>query len=550
MLFQIIIVTLIILATLYWAWQGVFSCALMLVSVVFASCAAIGWYEELVPLAAGYRPDYAQPVAFFLLFAFCFSALRWVGGILTPKNVRLPKLIDLGISFPLAFLTAMMSFGTLVIAVEMLPTYQKIFGYDRYPNGLAKDPVSLWIPADGFVQWVWKETSGGSLGGSETFASVHPDLDRELYGNRHVVQFGSHPEVLPSLLEVPATYVIKEPAAIRKIGIMLNGDQPQKIIVVRSEIHKGDHAPQLSCDNDAFYRVTPAEVRMITTKPAAQYNPIGYMDDGTVFTPLDLDLGHIVDDYFPGESVTTHDWVFAIPAEAEPRYFEEKTLARQDLAAAVVEAEEARPNVLIASSKGYPPRDYLKDLPSVQVVVKHSFGEATDQPVTNQDLYLLRPVIVKRRIRSEIDDCYALLEQAHGPARESNLNIYRTMKVQWDDDHLVPISQFLTLWFVSHETADPKADVNKAELEIQNKLLPIILDPEKHLLVWQSKTGADGKTPIKRIAPGGYVCIVWVTERAKDDFHFWATDINLPAATGEPLHIIKLDDASAYIRRK
>jgi hypothetical protein len=548
MLFQIIVLALIILATLYWAWQGVFSCTLMLVAAVFSSVAAIGGYEELTPLFAKFRPDYAQPVAFFLLFAFCFSLLRIVGGILAPKNVRLSKVIDLAVGFPLAFLTAIMSFGTMVIALEMVPTHQVMFGYDRYPNGLAKEPVQLWIPADQIVQWVWKQTSGGSLGGGESFASVHPDLDRELYGNRHVVTFGSHPEVSPELADVPAVFEVTEPADMKALQISPDPNTPQKLVVVRSQITKGGQAPHMSSDGDDYYRITPAEIRLITTTPlsgAQQFNPIGYLDKGTVFKPLDLDLGHLVDDYNPDGNLI-HDWVFMIPGDNEPKYFEEKSLTRKDVAAVL--AAESKPNTVVAGT-GYSPEDWKKFLPSLQVVVTHSYGEATDQPVAGRPFYLFKSTVTKRRIRSYIDECYDLLDKGNRMDKESWRSRMLPMKVQWDDDHPVPISDFLEFWLAMHETTSPKADVRHAEREIQDQILPILRDPEKHLLVWATSTGPDGKTPAEKIAPGGYVGVTWIIESSKDDLHFWHVDIVVPKVEGAPLIVKKFDDTNAYVRK-
>jgi hypothetical protein len=545
MIFQTIVLLLIILATLYWMWQGTLSCTLMLVSAVFASIAAAGWHESLEPLVARFRPDYARPICFFLLFLTCFLVVRHVGGMLAPKNVRLPKWIDLGVALPAAFVTAMMSIGTLVLAVEMVPTRQVILGYDRFPNGLASQPTPLWIPADGFVQWVWRQTSGGSLGGNESFVAAHPDLERELYGNRHVVVFGSAPVVPPELLKVPAAYVIADPAEIQARSIPANSDE--KVVIVRSQVAMGDISAARSCDGDSNYRITPAQVRLITVDDQPrQFNPIGYMVRGKTFKRMALDTDHFVDDYNPApDAKLIHDWVFAIPADAQPRYFDEKALARKDIA--VVLATETEPAVVVAG-KDYPPEAWEPAVPTIQVAVTHSYGEATDQPVVGQTFYLFEPVIVKRRIRAYIDQCWDLLEKSTGTDRQSNLNRFLPMKVGWDDNHLVPVNQFLELWFISHETRKAEDDVRSAENMLKNELVPIL--QREHLQVFTATTNFDGKIPPTPLSPGGYVGVIWVTEKAKNDFHFWAVAMDVPKASGPPNKIVyRFDDSNAYIRK-
>ena len=405
MLMQFILTCLIVLATLFWTWQGAYSAALMLLAALFASAMAIGVHEWFVPLLAQWRPDYARPLAFFLLFAFVFSVLRLTGGWVVPRRIRLPLWLDLSLGGAFGFLLSMIAFGTLLIGVEMLPGHQIIFGYDRYPQGFAKDvtttlhgaltvdatsltgadasvfpkqgpfsvmvdsedmvvnevngttftvtrgangstpaahadgsrivyapPVSrVWLPGRRTCAMDLCQFCGGSLGG-QPLDTVYPDLERELYGYRHVVTFGSNPVVPEALSEVPAVFVLKSPAAIGRLVLRkLVVNEDEELVVVRSQVTKGVTRPQVTQDADGYYRITPTQVRLVVSQgdQTSDFYPVGYLEKGQYFVPWQslfpqtspLDAAHLVQGYGTDKAdkaLIVNDWVFKIPATLRP----------------------------------------------------------------------------------------------------------------------------------------------------------------------------------------------------------------------------------------
>jgi len=574
---QLILLLLVVVGTLFWATRGALSAALMFGAALFASILAIGTYESFIPLFSRFRADFAAPVVFFLIFAFAFSVLRLAGGLIAPKNIRLPAWIDISAAVVLGFMTSMVAFGTLVIAVEMLPGYQVILNFDRFPNGLAREPAKFWIPADTFTRWTWSMMSGGSLLG-EPLTDTHPDLERELYGDRHVVTFGSYPVVPQDLLRVAAVYVLNKPEAIRQAGIPLAAPKPpapktepaagdagtgeapppvaeipQKVVIVRSVVARGTERPNSSEDLDHYYRITPAQVRLVANSGGlpAQYFPIGYMEDGKIFKDLPLDTGHLVLDYNSEKSEVINDWVFMVPADAEPRLFGEKQIARVAIGEAAASAT-TRPDVYVNAGALYPPLAFLKNLPALQVQVKHSFGQATDQPVVGQMVYVFRPAIIKRSLNSYphtyIDDAYELLNDYDPLSRQSQLNRFRDMKVAWGQDHFVPLEQFLDLMFTAHTRKDAREEVDRADHFINETIMPILLDPDRHLLVWKDVTDKDGKTAVKNIAPGQYLIVTWSIEQKQGVYHFWWHALDLAKKVEEPVTVVLLNDANAHKR--
>ncbi len=558
MLLQFILVMLIVLCTLYWTWQGAFSSAMMLIAALFGSALAMGVHESLIPYFIKFRPDFARPVMFFLVFAFACSGLRLLGGIVVSRRVKMPKWLDLSLGGVLGFLVAMVCFGTFMIGIEMLPGYQKILEYDRYPNGLAKEPERTWLRADDFVQWTWGQLNGGSLGGQSMLVD-HPDLDRELFGYRHVVTFGSNPVIPPDLLEVPAVYVLKASVALEKLfnnsvpnNLKLNGET-EKIVVVRSVVNKGVEWPNISCDKDNLYRITPAQVRLVTSEPQ-QYYPIGYMENGQYFKTMNLETGHVVWAYAGDKTAVVSDWVFKIPADAEPRYFEEKQARRNitELAAAASNAVMLD-TYSMATGNAYP-ADTMTG-PLIQISLRHNVGEATDQPVANQDVYLLRHTIIKRRVLTEMTLAYHKLEDSTilSPAQKLSYQTqFRDMAVATSPDADVAVLNFIRLMFVAHETSDSAEDARTMGFFIENTILPIIRNPDNNLVAWgptsegaRCITGADGKTPTKRVSPGSYTVLAW--SNPKGLFQLWVNDETIaqaapaPGAT-EPLKLIKLED--------
>jgi hypothetical protein len=162
--------------------------------------------------------------------------------------------------------------------------------------------------------------------------------------------------------------------------------------MVRTSISKGDKEPHISSDpgNDAYFRVSAAQVRLVTDK-LRQYYPIGYLEMGRKFVPMTLDRGHLVDDYV--NNAVVEDWVFQVQDDDKPSVIEVKQFGRKIFGEGDV---KAAPTPALASS-AYPQHPYLKDMGSITINMN-----LNGRKLTEAHAYVIKPGIKYSDIRSEI----------------------------------------------------------------------------------------------------------------------------------------------------
>jgi len=366
MLLQIIVALLIVASTAYLVSQGILSNLLLFVSVTFSSLLAMGLYEMVSPFLAGWRPDYANALSFFGIFVISSAILRVVTGVVIYDNIPLDKWIDRSGAGVIGFFTSLVAIGTLVIAMDMLPIYDDYLGFERFPAGVNAAASGLWIPADSLVTGLYKLASNGSMGGN-SFSAIHPDLSRELYGQRHGYYFTARLTVPADLVKVPAAFIYTDPAQIKSTFGDLHADSTH-ILVARTVIDHGTKDKNSAdAGNPEYFRAVPSEVRLLTSKQNSLY-PIGYMHRGTSFTPLDPVKGYVIHDYHETNNNVIIDWVFALSDDEDPRLLEMKEFARVDLQGALGTSKANTYKPLAMTD--YSPDGWLKDQAAVQVELK------------------------------------------------------------------------------------------------------------------------------------------------------------------------------------
>lgn len=396
MIFNVLIFLVIVLTTMYLATQGMVSSMIALVTAMFSSVLAMALMEPLQGIIGGFRPDYGRGVTFLLLFLFIFSATRIAGDIAVKKNITLNLWVNRGMGAFFGFFTALVVAGTIVIGIEMLPVSRILLGFDRYPSPGVMAAVdaegkpiagevtsrrsSIWFSPDGFVLALWNAASGRALGGNTSWDSVHPDITVEAYGYRYPVFPGSSRTAPHDLVKVLNAWSSSDPKEYSARGIPAQGGK--KVVMVRAEVQKGDKPPHATFDNDGFFRVTAAQVRLVTNE-GHQYYPIGNLFQGRQFESLPLSSGFIVDDYVSKTSANSaiQDWVFAIPEGETAAIFELKT-AREPNLAALMKQEPLAP-LRVAD---YPPRGYYKDLCTLTV----TFDPVNAEMLSGR-VYVLKP---------------------------------------------------------------------------------------------------------------------------------------------------------------
>ncbi len=517
MILQIIVLLFILLAALFLTTEGPLTAVLVFASAVFASALAMGIYEPVSHFFMGMRPGYARGAAFLLVFFVGFSVIRSLFDFLVRGDIDMPlwpAKITAGI---VGFFTGMIIIGSVVIGVEMLPLPTTILGFNRYPQGMtqqAGNSSGLWLAPDSFTIAIWNSLSGGAFGGSPSFAAVHPDISRELYGYRHTIQYSGHHALAPQLLKVLGE---GEPEHVLHLLGIPQPPAGRKIILIRSQVRHGSKPPAISSDG-GYLRLTPTEVRLVTAQ-GSQYYPIGYLKDGAQFRPLTLNTP-IVDDYrrVGGKHVVIQNWIFQVRRDQKPRYFEIKGSARVDLAAITL------PKSLAALPVAdYPQHPYANSTLAISLDagqgkgLVHCWIVRASTPKQHIEYALQnafhRLGIISRAIRKN-DAAWTKAENAvKGEPTPGEATMYRgqanmrmpdTASAPEDWELMIPI-------FLNSQVGKTTSDsLSRLKTYVKGTLLPLLKRDRTASL---SLVGAARQTI--HIAPGGYVLFAWRTSAAK-----------------------------------
>ncbi len=377
MLFTGFALLLVLIMMSYLASQGTLTALLGLVSAGFASLVAMAYFEPLQHFMAGWKPDFARGVTFLVLFLGTYLVCKLISDAAIPKNIRLPKAVDRGVGAVFGLLAGLLTVGTTVLGVEMLPLKSTILGYDRFDSptrmqsstpGAPAEGKNVWLSPEGFTMAFWNLASGRGLGGNRPFASVHPNLADESYGYRNVVQYGQL-ETLNNGLQVKAAQLITaaHPDEMKRLHIQ----DGKEGLLLRCEISGGT-------DVDAYFRVTATAVRLVTSSNR-QYYPIGYLDAGRRFVATPLDNGHTADDEPGGSAI--EEWVFQFDKGERPTMLEIKGLSRVDLTQVDIGEKPLTP-LAVAQ---YPHKEYRQNEGTVVVTLTNG-----STPLTNVKVLLLR----------------------------------------------------------------------------------------------------------------------------------------------------------------
>jgi hypothetical protein len=519
MILQLIVLTLIILIALFLANEGALSAILLLFAAVFASTLTMGIYEIAAQPLLGWQPDYARGLAFLLIFFLSFSAIRFLFDYLIRGDINLPLLPGRIIGGAVGFFAALVIVGTTLIGIDMLPLPTTILGYNRYPtsSGMAGKPAGMWLAPDSFTSWIWSHLSGGAWGGSVPFVQIHPNILRELYGYRHTVQYAGRKALSPNLLTVLAASRVPL-KTISALGIP-NPGAYHYILVVRSKVRRGSKPPDIS-DDEGYFRLTPTEVRLVTTHQR-QYYPIGYLKFGKRFRALQLH-SPIVDDYrsVGGHHVVIQNWVFRIKDNESPLVFEIKSTARVDFQQVAISKKLAP---LLAAD--YP------QLPYNRAALKLTLSlHAPPGPV---HLWILRATTDLSHVRNAVQQAYRRLGriaqavQGHQPVwstavrrtignpSAANALQYRSIAnamvgqtghftESWTE--LVPV---LLASQVGHNTTEC---MSRLHHYLQITLKPLM--KRDQIAALTPAVSSPGQPLTIRVAPGNYALVAWSSSTA------------------------------------
>lgn len=507
MIIDIIVLLFLALIVSLMVNEGPFSAIILLFCSLISSIVAMGYFEVVARLF-GKWPDMARGVAFLLTFFILLTVTRTIFDFLIRDEVELPPLPAKIASGVVGFFVGLVVIGTVLIGAQMLPLPSTIAGYNRYPHGFAQSATGIWFDPDGFVESIWDMTSGNSMGGSQTFAMVHPHLLRELYGLRYTVQYAGRKTLAPSLLKVMASGIIpNNEASVFHIPSM-----PGKaILVVRTQVAHGSKPPAISSDA-GYFRLTPSEVRLVTTD-GRQYYPVGFLRDGAIFQKLSFHSA-LVDDYrhVGGHRVVIQNWIFAVQPSQLPDFIELKGTARGQIAGAPV------PETLAALPMHYYPKlAYLNSKLTITVAAASNIGPLTGVAVSAQirmgkiaglvQAAYKRLGVISRGISNSQPPWSDAAAHTTGSPSAASATQWRNMGNQLianGNSHKEQWWEVLQLLMTSQVSTNTSRSLARIRHYFNNTVIPLLNKQEP---VKIDVTPGASKTI--RIAPGSWQIIVW-----------------------------------------
>ena len=166
------------------------------------------------------------------------------------------------------------------------------------PTFAPEDLSRLFPPVDDIlINTVRYLSDGGSLAGSRTLASVHPDLLQELFGQRLGIQVGTNrvatnlPNIGGDQVNVKGVYVAgpvqpfdQMPSVFRKLDLNAakNLGRSEIFLVVRVGFNRN------ASDNDGLVRFSPGSARLVAPQgdgKLADYYPMGTLEGRSSMSP-------------------------------------------------------------------------------------------------------------------------------------------------------------------------------------------------------------------------------------------------------------------------
>lgn len=200
MILSLIAALFVLLVAAFWAFQGVFSSAIMLFETIAAVMIAFGFYEPLAAFLADKIPEYHSAVALVLIFVVTLVLLRLATDKLIAGNVQFPLPVDRAGGALLGLLTGLLVIGMALIGVQMLPVGPELLGFQRIPPQTPKARNTVWLNPDGFTIGLVNLLSSGRFGGTTVFADARPAFLEDLAANNLGVQVESRRDVPPQSL--------------------------------------------------------------------------------------------------------------------------------------------------------------------------------------------------------------------------------------------------------------------------------------------------------------------------------------------------------------
>jgi hypothetical protein len=328
MVFSLILFALCGIVAFFQYVQGFFSATISAICAAVAAVIAMGWYESVAPLLFNAKiSDQAASISLVLLFAIVYIIPKALIDSLVPGNVRVPFIVDKVGAGIMGLIVGLISSGIVAVAADALPFGPTVAMYSRFntsdvPNLIylgqngqmqdtkendvvtddAIDPSKsrgIWLGQDDLVVGLVKRVSSdnGSMANDHPFATVHPDLLDEYYGQRLGIQPGAKHTAVSTdqsqLVSIKGIYtppegqaipqVDGEPNQMRESGYTappstVSPTPDQMVLIVRLALSGKD----LGDDADNQIRFSAGAIRLVAGEPETGYKdyyPVATLDN-------------------------------------------------------------------------------------------------------------------------------------------------------------------------------------------------------------------------------------------------------------------------------
>ena len=320
--------------------QGIFSALLMAVFSVVAALVSMNYFEPLGGwlVTVGLPASGIQAIALLVLFAAILFAFRFVSDKFVKGNMNFPVIIDrVGATF-FGLISSLTIGGVIFMGLQLSAAPARLLGFDRCPT-LAKpsEDSSLFPNADGFVTSLMAQASNYCFSGRNNFSQYHPDILREVYLNRLVLDPGSRREAAEDAAEVKNAWLIGDSIIDLEAGQAIGPSRGQTFVGVSLRIKSGKGSDSTGArDPDSAIRFVLGNVRVVgfdrEDRRSSGYAcyPLGIIQPGGgAFSRVGLDEGKFFSDR-AGQIDLLFEWPEDM-RKTPPLFLEFKRSARADM---------------------------------------------------------------------------------------------------------------------------------------------------------------------------------------------------------------------------